>query len=130
MTSGRAVVLDPYINLAYVLGLRCQFHQHFTGAFFVWKCFAQLFSNKSSTLWLFGKRILAQKCWWNQLKVVIVSVLLSSITSNCVTDLDLWHKMIILKPFLTTFKVAIFFEEAGSVAKNGQRLKLNCHNRA
>ncbi len=36
------------------------FHQHFTWAFLVWKCFLQLFSNYSLALWLFGKRISAK----------------------------------------------------------------------
>ncbi len=56
-----------------VLSTRCQFHQHFPCNFFVWKCFAQLFPNYSSALWLFSKRISAQKllvkCWWNWLKL-------------------------------------------------------------
>ncbi len=44
-------------------------NQHFTRAFFVQKQILQLFSNYRSTLWLFGKRILAKnacvKCRWN-----------------------------------------------------------------
>ncbi len=40
---------------------RCQLHQYFTCIFFIQKCFAQLFSTYSLALWLFGKRILAQK---------------------------------------------------------------------
>jgi len=40
---------------------RCQFHQHFTGAFFKGKCFAQLFSSHSLALKNFGAKISAQK---------------------------------------------------------------------
>ncbi len=53
--------------------LRCQFHQHFTGAFFVQNCFSQLLCGYSFALSFFGKRISAQKllikCWkiWLQI---------------------------------------------------------------
>jgi len=40
---------------------RCQFYQHFTSAFFIQKCFVQLFFSYSLALKLFGERILAQK---------------------------------------------------------------------
>jgi len=55
----------------------CQFHQHFTCAFFVQKCFAQLFSNYSLALYFFGTKISAQKllvkCWWHWHQVSISS---------------------------------------------------------
>jgi len=48
-----------------------RFHQHFMPAFFVWKCFAQLFFNYILALKKFVQRILVQKllvqCWWNWL---------------------------------------------------------------
>jgi hypothetical protein len=51
---------------------RCQFQQHFTQAFFIWKCFVLLFSNCTLTLWNFVERVSAQKllikCWWNWLQ--------------------------------------------------------------
>jgi len=40
---------------------RCQFHQHFTRSFFVWKCFAQLFSCYNLALKFFVKRLLVRK---------------------------------------------------------------------
>jgi len=53
---------------------RCQFHLHFTCAFFVQKCFAQLFSTYILALKFSGKRISAQKlvvkCWWNWLQAI------------------------------------------------------------
>jgi len=51
---------------------RCQFHQHFSSSFFIWKCFVQLFSNYSLALYLFVKRISMQKLlvisWWTWLQ--------------------------------------------------------------
>ncbi len=56
---------------------RCQLHQHFIRAFFVWKCFAKLLSNYNVAWKFFGKRISAQKlvakCWWNWLQGSISS---------------------------------------------------------
>jgi hypothetical protein len=43
------------------LTLGGQFHHHFTLAFFIQKCFAQLFSSYSLALNFFCKRMLAQK---------------------------------------------------------------------
>jgi len=47
-----------------------QFHQHCMQEFFVWKCFALLFSSYVLALKFFGAKILAQKasvkCWWNR----------------------------------------------------------------
>ena len=34
--------------------VRCQFHQHYTSAFFIWKWFLKLFSNYSSAWYFFG----------------------------------------------------------------------------
>jgi len=54
------------------LSTRFQFRRHFLLAFFVRKCFAQLFSDYSLALYFFGETILAQKllvkCWWNWLQ--------------------------------------------------------------
>jgi len=52
---------------------RCQFHQHFTHASFVWKQISELFSHYFLALWLFVKRILSKKAhvkfWWNWLSM-------------------------------------------------------------
>jgi len=42
--------------------LMCQFHQHFTQAFFEQKCFAQLFSNYSLPLWLLANGSQRKSC--------------------------------------------------------------------
>jgi len=46
-----------------------QFHQHFMRAFFVWKCFTQLFSSYVFALQFSGAKISPKKaqvkCWWN-----------------------------------------------------------------
>ena len=54
---------------------RCQFHQHFTCSFFIWKSFKKLFCTYCLGLYFFGGRKLAQKllvkCWWNWLQVYL-----------------------------------------------------------
>jgi len=47
---------------------RCQFHQHFTHAFFVQKCLEQLFSSYILALAKIQKKLSKNalvKCWWN-----------------------------------------------------------------
>ncbi len=50
------------------------FIKHFTHAFFVRKCFAQVFSNYSLVLGLFSEKMSAQKvlveCWCNWLQII------------------------------------------------------------
>jgi len=41
---------------------RCQFHQHFTRTFFVWKCFSLVKFWQKSTFVPKNTRV---KCWWN-----------------------------------------------------------------
>jgi len=69
--------LLPPVDFLSGVQTRSKFYQHFTSAFFTRKCFAQLFSNYSLALWLFGKRISVKKllvtCWWNWLQVSIPS---------------------------------------------------------
>jgi len=52
---------------------RCQFHQHFTRAFFVRKSFEQLFSAKSLALNKLLYENARIKCWWNRWQVSISS---------------------------------------------------------
>ncbi len=61
-----------FIRKAKLRKNRYQFHQHFTRALFVWKCFTQLFSYYVLALQLrksfvkhFRTKNLRIKCWWN-----------------------------------------------------------------
>ncbi len=44
-----------------LLARRCQFHQHYTRAFFAQKCFAQLSSSYKLPLWLFWQKDICAK---------------------------------------------------------------------
>jgi len=59
---------QKYLNYIFqlaVLKYRGQFHQHFMRAFFVWKCFAQLFSRYVLAKRHFCMKNARVKCWWN-----------------------------------------------------------------
>ncbi len=70
-------LINYSFTVVFLLGLHLTRQVSISSTFyeqlFVQKCFAQLFSNYSLALWLFGQRISAQKllvkCWWNWLLV-------------------------------------------------------------
>ena len=73
LQNPRSPPMTPFMDdLPLKKEVRCQFQQHYTSSFFVWKCFEQLLSTYSLCWYFFGKIILAEKlvvkCSWNWLQ--------------------------------------------------------------
>jgi len=74
ISIGLLLLADPrqMVDTVVCVSLQVSIYSTLYSAFFVWKCFVQLFSNYSLALNFCGKRISEKKlfirCWWNWLR--------------------------------------------------------------